>query len=133
LCREWLLKASALKRVPFEADQVGSAWTKKAQVDVVGINRMEKTIYLGECKWGNHSCGREVIVDLVGKTDEVVPPDGLWKVYYLGFARAGWTDAAQMAAHETKGQQGSNWIVEGAELLQLEQIDQDLTKWERFE
>jgi hypothetical protein len=38
-----------------------------------------------------------------------------------------------MAAHETKGQQGSNWIVEGAELLQLEQIDQDLTKWERFE
>jgi AAA+ ATPase superfamily predicted ATPase len=132
LCREWLLKASALKRLPFEADQVGSAWTKKAQVDVVGINRMEKTIYLGECKWGTHSCGRDIIVDLVGKTGEVIPPEGHWRVYYLGFARAGWTDAAQTYAQETKGQQGSNWVIEGTELLQLEQIDQDLTKWERF-
>ena len=129
LCREWLLKASALKRLPFEADQVGSAWTKKAQVDVVGINRMEKTIYLGECKWGTHTCGREVIVDLVGKTGEVIPPDSHWRVFYLGFARAGWTDAAQSYAKETKGQQGSNWIIEGTELLQLEQIDRDLTKW----
>ena len=50
LCREWLLKASALKRLPFEADQVGSAWTRQAQVDVAGINCMEKTLYLGECK-----------------------------------------------------------------------------------
>ncbi|MCX6053623.1 MAG: hypothetical protein NTZ74_01675 [Chloroflexi bacterium] len=129
LCREWLLKASALKRLPFEADRVGSAWTKTVQVDVVGINHMKKTLYLGECKWGTHACGREIVVDLVGKTAEIIPSDGYWKVYYLGFARAGWTDAACLYAKEIKGLQGANWIVEGAELLSLDQVDQDLKQW----
>ncbi len=126
LCREWLLKASALKRLPFEADQVGSAWTKTVQVDVVGINRMEKTLYLGECKWGTHICGRDIVVDLVDKTSKVIPADGYWRVYYLGFARAGWTDAACLYAKEIKGLQGANWIVNGAELLSLNQVDQYL-------
>lgn len=128
LCREWLLKASALKRLPFAADQVGSAWTRLAQVDVVGINRMEKTLYLGECKWGLHNAGKEIVVELVEKTTEIIPAEGHWKVYYLGFARAGWTDAARLFATETKGLQGANWIVEGAELLSLDQIDLDLKK-----
>lgn len=129
LCREWLLKASALKRLPFEADQVGSAWTRQAQVDVVGINRMEKTLYLGECKWGPHNYSREIMVDLVGKTAEIIPSDGQWKVYYLGFARLGWTDAACQFAQECKGSQGANWIVAGAELLTLSQVDLDLSRW----
>ena len=129
LCREWLLKASALKRVPFEADQVGSAWTRTAQVDVVGINRMEKTLYLGECKWGTHMCGRDVITGLVEKTGEIIPTDSNWKIYYLGFARSGWTDAARAYAQKTKGLQGASWTVEGAELLSLDQVDQDLRKW----
>jgi len=129
LCREWLLKASAFKRLPFKTDQVGSAWTRAAQVDVVGINRMEKTIYLGECKWGTHSYGKDIVVELVEKTAEMIPADGHWKVYYLGFARAGWTDAARQFAQETRGLQGVNWIVEGMELLSLDQIDQDLKQW----
>ncbi len=33
------------------ADHIGNAWISKAQVDVVGINSMEKTLILGECKW----------------------------------------------------------------------------------
>ena len=129
LCREWLLKASAWKRLPFEADQVGSAWTRKAQVDVAGINRMEKTLYLGECKWGVHSCGREVVTELVEKTAEVVPADAHWRVYYLGFARSGWSEAARACAQELQGQQGANWSVAGAELLTLDQVDENLARW----
>jgi len=129
LCREWLLKASALKKLPFEVDQVGSAWTRAAQNDVVGINRMEKTLYLGECKWGTHTYNRDIMVDLVEKTAEIIPSDGHWKVYYLGFARSGWTDAACQFVREKKGLQGANWIIEGALLLTLDQVDQDLKKW----
>ena len=51
LCQEWVLRAGAREKLPFLPDQVGSAWTKNAQVDVVGINSMEKTLLLGECKW----------------------------------------------------------------------------------
>ncbi|MEI8132248.1 MAG: ATP-binding protein [Leptolinea sp.] len=129
LCREWLLKASALKELPFEADQVGSAWTRAAQIDVVGINRMEKTLYFGECKWGAHKYGRDIVVDLVEKSIEFIPADGYWKVYYLGFARSGWTDAAHQFVREKKRLQGANWKVEGAKLLSLDQVDQDLKKW----
>ena len=38
LCREWLLRASANRSVAMLVDQVGSVWTRTAQVDVVGIN-----------------------------------------------------------------------------------------------
>ncbi len=131
ICREWLLKASALKRLPFEADQVGSAWTRNAQVDIVGINRMEKTIYLGECKWGPHDHGRDVVVDLVEKSSEIVPSDAYWRVFYLGFARIDWTEAAREYAREIQGARGRNWTVEGAKLLNLDQVDRDLRSWRR--
>ena len=42
ICREGLVSARANDTLPFVVDQVGSAWTRGAQVDVVGINSMEK-------------------------------------------------------------------------------------------
>ena len=128
LCREWLLRASGHGDLPFVPDQVGSAWTRKAQVDVVGINTMEKTLILGECKWSPRAMGRSVLHDLVSKTGEIVPRRGNWAVYYLGFARGGWTKAAAAFANEqTKA--GTNWHIEGMRLLDLEQVDADLTRW----
>jgi hypothetical protein len=61
LCREWTLRAGVRGVLPFAADQVGSAWTRQAQVDVVGINSMEKTIFLGECKWQDRPVSRSVL------------------------------------------------------------------------
>ena len=131
LCREWLLRASARNRLPFLPDQVGSAWTRQAQVDVVGINSMEKTIILGECKWGRHPVGSEVLEGLVEKTGEFVPKEGKWKVYYFGFARMGWTEAARRAARKAAGSSilGKNWHPAGMELLDLDQVDEDLQAW----
>lgn len=131
LSREWLLRASQQDILPFMPDQVGSAWTKKAQVDVVGINRMEKTLFLGECKWGSSASGRKVLTRLVDKTAEIVPRQGQWEVFYLGFARGGWTPAAVDFAEEYPGQQKEfrNWEVEGMMLVDLAQLDDDLALW----
>lgn len=131
LCREWLLRASTKARLPFLPDQVGSAWTKQAQVDVVGINSMDKTILLGECKWDRHPIKREVLEGLVEKTDKIVPKEGKWTVYYLGFARMGWTEDAQQYAHwlASNSVKGENWLSTGMELLDLNQIDDDLIAW----
>ncbi len=131
-CREWLLRASGANRLPFLPDQVGSAWTNQAQMDVVGINLMEKTILLGECKWDRHLIGREVLEGLVGKTGEIVPKEGKWTVYYMGFARMGWTEEAREYAPSFKREstsQGKNWKWAGMELLDLNQIDNDLQTW----
>ena len=133
LCREWLLRASAENRLPFLPDQVGSAWTKDAQLDVVGINSMEKTIILGECKWGRHPIGSEVVEELVEKTGEFVPKEGKWTVYYFGFARTGWTEAARRVARKAASSSvpDQNWRPAGMELLDLKQIDEDLKAWSR--
>ena len=61
---------------------------------MVGVNSMAKTLVLGECKWGPEPSGRSVLTELVEKTAEIVPSQGQWQVYYLGFARAGWTTPA---------------------------------------
>jgi len=128
LCREWLLRASAQQAVPVLVDQVGSAWTRAAQVDVVGVNSMAKTLVLGECKWGPEPSGRSVLTELVEKTAEVVPSQGQWQVYYLGFARAGWTDASHAFAQEIASAPptGKNWRTLDMRLLDLTQVDQDL-------
>jgi AAA+ ATPase superfamily predicted ATPase len=131
LCQEWVLRAGDLGKLPFSPDQVGSAWTKNAQVDVVGINSMEKTLILGECKWHPQAVGRKVLTELVAKTQDIVPKCGSWRVYYLGFARGGWTTIAHTFAEEmsTTGAQGFNWEVMGMTLLNLDQIDHDLTEF----
>lgn len=131
LCREWLLRASARQAMPMLVDQVGSAWTRAAQVDVVGVNSMEKTLVLGECKWSPDPSGRSVLTELVKKTAEIVPSQGHWQIYYLGFARAGWTVASHAFAQEIASvpQTGANWRAVGIRLLDLAQIDQDLEAW----
>jgi AAA+ ATPase superfamily predicted ATPase len=132
LCQEWLLRATGQNRLPFLPDQVGSAWTKNAQVDVVGINRMEKTLILGECKWSPRSMNWEVMEELIQKTDHFVPSTGTWKVYYLGFARGGWDEAVYLKTKQISKMNvcGKNWTSVGAAVMNLEQVDQDLSNWE---
>ncbi len=131
LCREWLLRASAQGAFPTLLDQVGSVWTRTAQVDVVGVNSMEKALALAECKWGAEAQGRSVLTNLVDKTGQIVPEQGQWQVHYLGFARAGWTAASQAFAQEmnTARPAGKHWQVTGLQLLDLTQVDRDLTAW----
>jgi len=65
LCREWVLRAGALGRLPFMPDEVGSGWNRTVQIDVVGMNTMEKTLIFGECKWTLEAVSRKVIAELL--------------------------------------------------------------------
>ena len=129
LCREWMLRASGMSKLPFLPDQVGSAWNKQVQIDVVGINSMEKTLLLGECKWSPQVMGRSVLKELVEKTAAILPHPEQWRIYYLGFARSGWTAEARQYAAEIARHQDAAWQVAGMQLLDLEQVDHDLAEW----
>jgi AAA+ ATPase superfamily predicted ATPase len=131
LCREWVLRASALEELPYLVDQVGSVWSKTAQVDVVGINSMEKTLVLGECKWSPATMGTDVLEQLLSKVGRVVPQRGIWRVICLGFARGGWTAEALAFARGrgTIKMKGDNWQLEGMQLIDLTQVDADLIRW----
>jgi AAA+ ATPase superfamily predicted ATPase len=131
LCREWVLRASACGELPFLADQVGSLWNRNAQIDVAGINTMERTLILGECKWSPKRQGQSVLRELVAKTASAIPKQGSWRVVFLGFARGGWTSTAHQFAQglQHAGMRESTWAVEKVELLDLDRVDGDLTRW----
>jgi AAA+ ATPase superfamily predicted ATPase len=131
LCKEWLLRSTGYRVLPFMPDQVGSIWNKEAQIDVAGINTMEKTLILGECKWDRHPIDLGILTSLLEKTEKVIPKEGNWRVYYLGFARSGWTPQAKEFADGLPKAKvtGKNWRAVGMLLKNLEQIDQDLSAW----
>lgn len=134
LSREWVLRAGALDAIPMMPDRVGSAWNSKAQVDVVGINSMEKTLVLGECKWTLSNNERKIMVELVEeKAARIIPEQGRWKVYFLGFSRSGWTSGAKAYQEEIDRQpvQGENWISTGMRLITLNELDHDMAQWTR--
>jgi AAA+ ATPase superfamily predicted ATPase len=120
LSRQWVTVQGQAGQLPFEVQEVGSHWSRGAQVDVVAVNWAERAILLGECKWGTDVVGQRVVRELVEtktpKVLEVLPDEGVgWKVTYALFARVGFTDAArrEAAAHE-------------ALLVDLARLDQDL-------
>jgi len=104
-------------RLPFPPEIVGSHWSsdrsgrRDVQVDVVALNWREQAILLGECKWGVRAMGRSVVRELVEKAPRVVP-GGDWRVHYVFFARAGFTDAARAEAESV-----------GAALVDLEALE----------
>jgi len=120
LCRSWVRWASLQNRLPFEAQQVGSHWSKGVQVDVVAVNWQAKSILLGECKWGTDKVAREVVSELVEKKAplllQALPEAGRgWSVHYAFFSRAGFTPAARTLA---RAQQ--------AILIDLARLDREL-------
>jgi AAA+ ATPase superfamily predicted ATPase len=136
LCREWVLRAGAggKARKPFSflPDRVGSAWNSSVQIDVAGMNTMEKTLILGECKWTTSPVDPDVLVKLVEeKTQKIVPSEGKWRVFYLGFSRSGWTEEALQYQRALQGRRrgGESWQAVGMRLVDLKQLDQDLENW----
>lgn len=131
LSREWLLRASGKELLPFLPDQVGSIWNKEAQIDVAGVNFMDKTLLLGECKWNRQRTGANVMKGLVAKTERVLPREGNWQVFYLGFSRMGWKESALDYARSfsEEGIGGTRWQASGILLRNLNEIDQELADW----
>ncbi len=131
ICREWVLRAGAAGILPYLPDEVGSAWNSKAQVDVVGINTMEKTIILGECKWLLKPADRKVMAELVEeKASLIIPTKGNWKVFFLGFSRSGWTSGSLAYQDEINRNpvKGENWVSTGMQLIDLERLDREMNE-----
>ena len=130
LCREWLLRASAHEELPVQVEDVGGAWIRTNFFDVVGISRSQKHLVLGSSQWNQDPADLSAVQDIVERTSSIVPKGGKWTVFYVGFASGGWTKearalAAELARHGT----GKNWKPAGVRLLDLADVDADLTRW----
>lgn len=124
LSRTWIVRSSVARRLPFQIQDVGSHWSRKVQVDVVGINWSKKEILAGECKWGTNTVAREVLQELLEtklpRLLKDLPDEGAgWKAHTIAFSRVGFTRAAQEMAKANKTM-----------LVDLTQLDRDLGKSE---
>ncbi len=105
LSQQWVREQRKAGNLAFHPMIIGSHWSRKVQIDVVGINWESRDILLGEYKWGDNQIGRGTLRELVGeKTAKVLaelphtPQD--WTVHHVFFARAGFSSSAQQYANE---------------------------------
>jgi hypothetical protein len=122
LSRQWLVEQGQAGRLPFEPEEVGSHWSRQVQVDAVAVNWHQRSILLGECKWGTDQVGQDVIRETLERKTPLVlqtlpAAGGGWTAHYAFFARAGFTEAARALAR-----------THGALLVDLDRLDQDLNK-----
>jgi AAA+ ATPase superfamily predicted ATPase len=120
LARAWVDWAGQTGRLSFEAEQIGSFWSRKTQVDVVAINWAKKQILLGECKWGAGQIEADVLRQLIDLKTALVlqalPDKGAnWTVSYALFSRAGVKAPTRSLAEEAH-----------CLLIDLAQLDHDI-------
>ena len=104
----------------FTPQQVGAFWAQtrdqSVQLDIVAAQPREKCLFIGEAKWGEGQIGRNVLTDLITRSQrmpEVSEPG--WKVQYGLFSREGFTTATVAAARERN-----------ARLVSLPQLERQL-------
>ena len=97
ISRDWVRAMGKRRRLPMVPEIVGSHWSRDEQLDVVAMNWRDRTMLVGECKWGLDRVGRNVVTDLLEKAARVRPDEG-FRTSCAVFARSGFTEAAQAEA-----------------------------------
>lgn len=134
LCREWVLYASAADQLPVAVETVGSEWKRIYAFDVVGVSFDERSLLVGNCLWSDEPADLEFIQEMVRRTSSILPDDEEWTVYFVGFSSQGWTKEAIAQAEESVssgrlGRGKKQWRSVGIRLMDLAQLDADITQW----
>lgn len=134
ICQEWLLRASDHGELPVSVMEVGGEWKRKFEVDVAGIDEDNHCLVLGCALWQTAPADWKPMQELIKLTKYVLPQKAPWRVFYLGFSASGWTEAAQAKAKragpgERSSRSREQWETVGIRLLDLAEVDKDLTQW----
>lgn len=86
IARQHVLVASADGTIPIRFDEIGSWWSGDAQIDVVGINRVERRVLLAEAKWTREPATEQTLERLIDRGNRWLGGDRGWDVHYALFA-----------------------------------------------
>jgi AAA+ ATPase superfamily predicted ATPase len=73
-------------------DRVGRYWDNQDEIDNVGMNEKEKTIFFVECKWSNKLVGIKILEDLKTKGKKIDWNLGNRKEVYILLSKSGFTN-----------------------------------------
>lgn len=134
LCQQWVALADEHSELPISVEAVGSEWRRNYSIDVFGIDEEAKTLILGSCQWHDESGRIDDLERAIQNAASIIPRNEEWTVYYLGFAAKGWSPGDRLraeAALTNKAKRGrTQWKFAGMRLLDLEEVDRDLTRWQ---
>ncbi|MFQ5856569.1 MAG: ATP-binding protein [Anaerolineae bacterium] len=95
-----LWRLSARRQFPFRLEEVGSWFSGRAQLDVVGLNRRERRVVFGEAKWRRQPATVQTLERLQERARAWLGRDPDWEVHYALFARAFGPALLELAAAE---------------------------------
>lgn len=82
ICRRQV--SSFSDELGFIPEVVGNWWTGDCEVDIVAINRTERKVFLGECRyWDNRAVPHSVLTQLMSKLPRIRGLEGYRAVYGL--------------------------------------------------
>ena len=87
IARFHLLSQSRQDGMP-PVSEVGSWWSRRAQLDVVGIDRHSRSVVFGEARWRQEPFTRQHLEHLIAQSQAWLRgSDAHWDVYYAIYAR----------------------------------------------
>lgn len=98
-CREWLAIQADGKKLHFLPEKIGSYWDADTQIDVMAINRHDRIILAGECKWTNREMASEEILALEEKVKPLKSKDD-YMLQLIFFSRSGFSASAKDLARK---------------------------------
>ena len=90
LARRQIVELGDNHQLPFVPERVGRFWTRKTEIDIAAINRPQRCVLLGECKWTNRKMTPAVLDELKAKAEGLAKISS-YKKHYALFSKAGFT------------------------------------------
>ena len=89
IARQHLLIAAGNGQIPFPVQEIGSWWTRGAQIDVVGVNRQNRQVIFGEARWRSSNVTTKDLEILIEKGLIWLKGDtARWEIHYAFFAKS---------------------------------------------
>lgn len=92
VCREKMWELNSSGAWDFHFDKVGRWWDNNAEIDIVALDREDRHIIFGECKYRAGKVGADVLRDLELKSALVEWNRGARKERFILFSVNGFTD-----------------------------------------
>jgi len=122
VARTFLFQASARGDIKIEIEEMGSWWSRQAQIDVVAVNRAQRRVVLGEAKWQRAAVNQADLDRLINRGLKWLDGDTYWDVTYAFFVRN--EQAITQTLRESAAASGSQIRIYTAEDMFLEKEQQ---------
>jgi hypothetical protein len=95
---QFLKRLNRSDKLPFKAANLGSWWTRNAEIDLVALSDDGTRALVGECKWTGQPVGTNILDALKSKASLLIAQTSVQHVDYALFAKSCFTDALRGGA-----------------------------------